>query len=926
MANRNFGNLLEAVSAQAAKAPQDDTTRKTSLAGLNLPSSVTSGATNRLDGTSQVVRISSTGTDTGLSGSDQNITDFTAPNTANKVPRVYGYVNLGGTIVDTYKEDANTVWVCTVLSEFDLDRFDDNGTADCAIRTVSRNGEVLCDRTTPSGGKYVTGDGFTHGNAGLLNLNTNTIYSWGSNSASNPLNYWVYAGSSDSANLIAQTGGSGNAYDFFPTWTSANTMDNLLFAIIKVQFYEDEPNDFKIDKFGSWRFEVMLRQGATNSMPVGSGGANVTPNFKNPAHILYDYLTSDRYGVGLDAADIDVDSIYDWYTECNTTITLDDEYDDFVINPRLSGSDYDRFGECGYVVNPQLPVIENIKAICQAGMATLSYNYKTGKFGVNMTRAFTGFGGSYEGYDRFDFNKNNVLGEIAINTTDLYSLFNFNECTFPNYAGRYQTDTVIVTTPVDDKVPNEVTSGMSISIPAVTWRPQAADIANITLKQSRVDQVATLTADHSSLIVDVGDFVTLTDESKGIDGDVYRVKRIQENNQTAAVTVNFILEKCLTTPFTEVVYENTVNDPFATGVGFDSNFGPGGSQDFTDPVLEYQTVLSNVIVLYDPINGNGDGNIINPATGSITGVWDPFTPNSPPGGFNGISITEDPWIAIKTDYDSLTDPIEINKIVITAELTGSSGNPVAEVTTWTQTGAGGFHDSDTWDTLRGDKFTTGTYRFTSHFFSEQKHEASLNVPITLPTKPTLISSVTGPISVDMTQRCLGNTMLNTYGTKTQIVQTVSNQSLPGVGFTNLITPLQHDIIGAAIGEYEVKCNITPTWSSTTSTATLGLGVQGNVTFANTANNESELFEFNCGGLSLSGNANVMSESNIESNVQTFTGSFNTDPEYYGLDPDSYYASRCNVVVRGYALNISSPQATDIDYSITNKTPYWRMYS
>ena len=80
-------------------------------------------------------------------------------------------------------------------------------------------------------------------------------------------------------------------------------------------------------------------------------------------------------------------------------------------------------------------------------MATLSYNYKTGKFGVNMTRAFTGFGGSYEGYDRFDFNKSNILGEVAINTTDLYSLFNFNECTFPNYAGRYQSDTVIVTTP-----------------------------------------------------------------------------------------------------------------------------------------------------------------------------------------------------------------------------------------------------------------------------------------------------------------------------------------------------------------------------------------------------------------------------------------------------------------------------------------------
>ena len=633
MANRDFNSILKAVSAQSTGAKEDDTIRANSLAGLNLPSGVVSGATNEIDGRSQAVRISSTGTDEGLVGTNQNITDFTVPNTANKVPRVYGYVNLGGTIIDTHKANANSIFVCTVLSEFDLDRFDDNDTGDCAIRTISRDGRVLADRTTPYLGNYVTGDGSTFGNAGLLDPATNTIdYSWGSNSLSNPLNVWVYAGSSDSANLIAKTytGTAPNAYDVFPTWTSSNTMDNLLFAIIQVDFYEDVPNDFKIDKFGTWRFEVMMRQGETNSMPVGSGGANVTPDFENPAHILYDYLTSDRYGAGLDAADIDVDSIYDWYTKCNELITLDDDYTDFVIDERNSFGYYRRFGECGFVANPQLPVVENIKAICQAGMATLNYNYKSGKFGVNMTRAFTGFGGSYEGYDRLDFNKTNVLGDIRVNTTDLYSLFNFNECTFPNYAGRYQSDTVIVTTPTADKVSNEVTSGMSISLPAVTWRPQAADIANITLKQSRVDKVITLTGDHTTLSVDVGDFVTVTDTNKGIDGDVYRVKRITENNETAAVTVNYVLEECLTTPFTEVVYKNTVNDPFATGVGFNSNFP--GSSDFTDPVLEYQSEVANIIVLYDPINGNGDGNIINPATGAITGVWNPFLANSPPGG------------------------------------------------------------------------------------------------------------------------------------------------------------------------------------------------------------------------------------------------------------------------------------------------------
>ena len=932
MAQKDFGSLLQTVSVQATRPTQDDTTRRTSLAGLNLPSSVTTGVTNRLDGDSQVVRITSSGTDQGLVGTNQNVLEFTPPNTANKVPRVYGYVSLGGTIIDTHKANANTIFVCTVLSEFDTDRFDGTDTGDRAIRTISRDGRVLADRTTPFSGNYVTGDGSTFGNSGLLDPNTNTIeYSWGSNSSSNPLNVWVYAGSSDSANLIAKTytGTNPNAYDVFPTWTSSNTMDNLLFAIIRVDFYEDEPADFKIDSFGTWRFEVMMRFGETNSMPVGSGGANVTPDFQNPAHILYDYLTSDRYGAGLAAADIDADSIYDWYTECHSNqIYYGDVYNDYVITERThSGAAsgyYRRFANLGYVVDPQLPVVENIKAICQAGMATLNYNYKTGKFGVNMTRAFTGFGGSYEGYDRFDFNKNNVLGEIAIATTDLYSLFNFNECTFPNYAGRYMSDTVITTTPVADKVSNEVTSGMSISLPAVTWRPQAADIANITLKQSRVDQVVTLTGDHSTLTVDVGDFVTLTDESKGIDGDVYRVKRIVEKNDTAAVTVNFIMEQCLTTPFIEVAYDNTVNDPFATGIGFNSNFP--GSSDFSDPVAEYQSEVANIIVLYNPINGNGDGNIINPATGSITGVWNPATANLPPGDFTDIDEANDPWISIDTDYDYPPDPVEINKVVITGEYSGDIGNPVAEVIQKIEVGAGAFLDADSWQTMRGDKFTTGNYRFTCQLFQEQKHIPSLNVPITLPTKPTLISSITAEIYVDMTDRCLGNTMIDTYGTNTQIVQTVSNVNL-GTSNQDLYTPLQHDIIGAAIGEYDVSLNFTPQWGSIlTSQARYTVAMQGDITFANNANNASELFQFNGGGVSVSGNAEVMANSNIEGNVQTLTSKINTDPRHYGLDPEVYFASRCNVVLRGSHANISSPQATDIDYDITNKSPYYRSYA
>ena len=636
-------------------------------------------------------------------------------------------------------------------------------------------------------------------------------------------------------------------------------------------------------------------------------------------------MTSTRYGAGLSTSDIDMDSVAEWVTHCNQVNVYDNQWTDpkgtFTVGPAT----YDRF-TMGAWLDTNDTVATNIQKILDAGMASMTYDYRQGKFKIIPNRAMSTAvnTGPNESYTIFNFNETNIISDITVNSTDLYSLYNAAETSYPDFIVQDKAESLIVELDSSELLSNEPTSILSFDQPTVNFRPQAADIANITLKQSRVDQVVTLTGDHSTLTVDVGDFVTLTDESKGIDGDVYRVKRIVEKNDTAAVTVNFIMEQCLTTPFIEVAYDNTVNDPFATGIGFNSNFP--GSSDFSDPVAEYQSEVANIIVLYNPINGNGDGNIINPATGSITGVWNPATANLPPGDFTDIDEANDPWISIDTDYDYPPDPVEINKVVITGEYSGDIGNPVAEVIQKIEVGAGAFLDSDSWQTMRGDKFTTGNYRFTCQLFQEQKHEPSLNVPITLPTKPTLISSITAEIYVDMTDRCLGNTMLDTYGTNTQIVQTVSNVNL-GTGNQDLYTPLQHDIIGAAIGEYDVSLNFTPQWGSIlTSQARYTVAMQGDITFANNANNASELFQFNGGGVSVSGNAEVMANSNIEGNVQTLTSKINTDPRHYGLDPEVYFASRCNVVLRGSHANISSPQATDIDYDITNKSPYYRSYA
>ncbi len=132
-------------------------------------------------------------------------------------------------------------------------------------------------------------------------------------------------------------------------------------------------------------------------------------------------------------------------------------------------------------------------------------------------------------------------------------------------------------TPVADKLSNEPTSGMTISFQGANQRSQTAAIANTTLKQSRVTDIVSFTGDHSTMIVDVGDFVKLTNAEKGYDEKLFRVVRTVEQNIMGALTVKFTLAEYSDAPFEDIIYLDTTDEPFATGVGTLENYN-----DITD--------------------------------------------------------------------------------------------------------------------------------------------------------------------------------------------------------------------------------------------------------------------------------------------------------------------------------------------------------
>jgi len=168
----------------------------------------------------------------------------------------------------------------------------------------------------------------------------------------------------------------------------------------------------------------------------------------------------------------------------------------------------------------------------------------------------------------------------------------------------------------------------------------------------------------------------------------------------------------------------------------------------------------------------------------------------------------------------------------------------------------------------------------------------------------------------------GNSLISTYGDQTQIVQNIGSITPSGTSYSRQTGIYQHDICNAAPGTWTVQSNVTSNFTTTTSTATFGYSTEGNVTFANNFDNESVTFQFNTGGLEDSGNVATMANSALKGNTFSYTTTFSNDPLHYGLDPEQYYATRCNVWLNAVVINVTSPSLT-WDYNLTNKTPYYR---
>lgn len=184
------------------------------------------------------------------------------PSTDNSIPVVYGQAWLGGVVTDAYLTNNNqTMYYVLTLCEKTGNLYSTGSASVIHFDAIYWNDQAVSfqdDGITVAG--IVDQDGnSTTDPAGLIQI---YCYNGGSSSPVVPTGY---------SNASLPT-----AFSVIPDWTSDHTMDDLVFAIIKMTYSRDK----SVTGLGTFSFKLR------NTMT-------------QPGDCLLDYMTNARYGAGI---------------------------------------------------------------------------------------------------------------------------------------------------------------------------------------------------------------------------------------------------------------------------------------------------------------------------------------------------------------------------------------------------------------------------------------------------------------------------------------------------------------------------------------------------------------------------------------------------------------------------------------------------
>lgn len=441
------------------------------------------------------------------------------PNTANKLPVIYGTAWTGGIITDMSITENNQV-LYYVLSICEVTGT--NGTADAFTF-----GDIYY------GGKKVVfrADGYTVDK--LIDESNNVD----DTTVSGKIAFYLYkngsnqpANSSSSAISVMQA--SGLVYK----WDNNKLMSNTVFAIVKLTY----SNSANIRGINQTKFQI------TNART-------------KPGDCLLDYMQNSRYGCAIPAAQIDTAA----FTALNTYSDELVSYTDYNGSPatqvryRFSGQ-LDTARNC----------MDNLQDMMNSCDSILKYNEIAGKWSVIVNKS------TYTVVT--DINDSNMVSALTVNPSDIASSYNYIEVKFPDKTNQDSFNTAnfdLAEIAPSLLYPNEPVNKISINLPYVNNDVRAQAIAIRMLKASREDLQVTTQVNFTGLQYEAGDVVTLTNANYGWVAKLFRLNKVTETfNDDGSIVVKLVMSE-----FNPAVYDDVSITQFTpapnTGISDPTFFG-----------------------------------------------------------------------------------------------------------------------------------------------------------------------------------------------------------------------------------------------------------------------------------------------------------------------------------------------------------------
>lgn len=453
-----------------------------------------------------------------------------------QIPIIYGRRKLGARRVYLNVKDKTYLHMVMAVSEGEIGRirkvyFNDSLAIDMTVGSHTNSGtqntetagigevvEGTDDRITE---KYRSHLRFeyrlgTEDQSAFKHLNTN-------------FSEWAYVGTDGKGSGSAQCKGVALVYFVFKFNSDVyNSVPNVTLEI-------DGKKIARVDSL-STKYSVAYRGTDPGEIVYTEPAAPFKDSWgANPADVVYDYLTNTRFGKGIAASHINIDSFIDARRYTKQTVNtsfggVTEYYVRYMIN-----------GHC----EPDDTMYNNIKRIlsCFQGYLVFSNGQYYLKLNKEVVDPVTGIeyphlvGGNPVNPQTdqtlldslFQFNESNMIGKYDVQLASKANRFNRMKLTYYDERSDYNPSIEYYDSPAYRLRDNDQVFEREVELPMVTDQRNALTLAGIILNQSRNQTAINFQAVYSALQVEVGDVVCISIENMGWTQKLFRVMSMAIN-------------------------------------------------------------------------------------------------------------------------------------------------------------------------------------------------------------------------------------------------------------------------------------------------------------------------------------------------------------------------------------------------------------